>query len=81
MQILQTFLLQDLQDLALNLTHNLLQASLPLKVRLFLQDIKLMQDFCKKFVRIFLQDLIKIFQENYLAILSCKNLVRFLSYK
>ena len=34
MQILQVFFLQDLQDLALNL------ASLALKMKLFLQDIK-----------------------------------------
>ena len=53
MQILQVFFLQDLQDLALNL------ASLALKMKLFLQDMK---------------NLARIFQEKYLQDLhiSCK---------
>ena len=49
MQILQTFL-QELRDLALNL------ASLALKMKFFLQDIKIFQESCKKKCKIiFLQ--------------------------
>ena len=69
MQFLQVFFLQDLQDLAQNL------ASLALKMKLFLQDTKnLARKNCKI---IFLQDLIKIMQENYLAKFSYKIVARF----
>ena len=58
--ILQVFFLQDLQDLTQNL------ASLALKIKLFLQDMK---------------NLARILQEKYLTIVSCKILARFfLSY-
>ena len=68
-QILQVFFLQDLQDLSLNL------ASLALKMKLFLQDMK---NLARKIYKIiFLQDLIKILQENCLTIFSCKILARF----
>ena len=49
-RILQGFSLQDLQDLALNL------ASLALKMKLFLQDVKVLQESCKKSL-----------QDNFLA--------------
>ena len=50
-QILQVFLLQDLQDLALNLT------SLALKMKLFLQDMKnLARKMQDNFLARFLQD-------------------------
>ena len=45
-QILQVFYLQDLQDLTLNL------ASLVLKMKLFLQNIKILLESCKKQVDI-----------------------------
>ena len=60
-QILQVFSLQDLQDLALNL------ASLALKIKLFLQDIK-------NLARILLEKN----QDNFLArvsITSCKKII------
>ena len=65
-QILQVFFLQDLQDLALNI------ASLALKMKLVLQDIKILQESCKKILKIiFLQDFDQILQKNYLTIFSC----------
>ena len=64
-QMLQVFFLQDL---AQNL------ASLALKMKLFLQDMKnLARKFCKI---IFLQDFDQILQEDYLTIFSCKILAR-----
>ena len=64
--ILQVFFLQDL---AQNL------ASLALKMKFFLQDMKnLARKICKI---IFLQDFDQILQENYLTIFSCKILARF----
>ena len=81
MQVLQGFFLQDLQDLALNL------ASLALKMKLFLQELKnlalILQELAREIYKIiFLQDMIKILQENYLAIFlasSCKISARFLN--
>ena len=65
-QIWQVFFLQDL-------TQNL--ASLALKMKLFLQDMKnLARKFCKI---IFLQDFDQTMQENYPTIFSCKILARF----
>ena len=63
--------LQDLQDLALNL------ASLALKMQVFLQKLKnlalILQELARKLCKImFLQDMIKILQENYIAHFSCK---------
>ena len=47
-------------------------------MKLFLQDIKILQESCEKNCKIiFLRDLINILQENYLKFLSCKILARF----
>ena len=56
-QVLQVFLLQDLQDLALNLV------SLALKMKLFLQELKnlalILQELARKNCKIiFLQDML-----------------------
>ena len=74
MQLLQVFFLQDLQDLALNLS------KLALRMKLFLQELKnlalILQELARKNCKIiFLQDMIKILQENYLAIFSYKFLL------
>ena len=47
-------------------------------MKLYLQDIKVIAKFLqlKNCKIIFLQDLIKMLQENYLTILSCKSLAR-----
>ena len=69
---LMVLFLQDLQDLVPNL------ASSALKMNLFLQDMKILQESCNKNCKIvFLQDLIKTLQENYLTKFSCKILVKF----
>ena len=52
-------------------------ARLALKMKLFLQELKnlalILQELARKNCKIiFLQDMIKILQENYLAIFSCK---------
>ena len=52
--VLQVFFLQDLQDLALNL------ATLALKIKLFLQDIKILQDNFLARLMQDLQDMCKI---------------------
>ena len=80
-QVLQVFFLQDLQDLALNLAQILKSCT---KNEAFLARYK---KSCKKLARKyckmnFLQDLIKVLQENYLRIFSCKILARvFISCK
>ena len=70
MQILQVFFLQDLQDLALYL------ASLALKMKLFLQDLKNLARKNSKII--FLQDLIKFLQENLIILQTF--LARFLQH-
>ena len=77
MQILQVFFLQDLARSCIKSCTCL--ASLALKMKLFLQDIYTLARILQENSKIrFLQDLITILQENYLANVSCTILARFL---
>ena len=76
MQVLQVFFFQNLQDLALNL------ARLALKMKLFLQELKnlalILHELARKNCKIiFLQDMIKILQENYLTFFLARSVQDF----